>query len=146
MSDRSAPGSGYDLGERLANLDAAGCARLLSAMEVGRLAVVVDGHPRIVVLNYVMDGDDIQFRTHENTRIAALTADGAVRAEFEVDGGIRLAAAGWSVIAGGMLGREADPTRAEAARQHLTPWARGERDVVLRLHVDALTGREVGWL
>jgi uncharacterized protein len=146
MSDGSAPRSAHDLADRIDDLDAAGCARLLSAMEVGRLAVVVDGHPRIVVLNYVMDGDDIQFRTSEDTAVAGLTLDGGVPAEFEVDGGIRLAASGWSVIARGMLVREPDADRAEAARERLVPWAGGGRDLVLRLEIDELTGREVGWL
>jgi uncharacterized protein len=132
--------------DELQDLDAAGCARLLAAAETGRLAVVVDGRPRIVVLNHRPDGADLQFRTAPTALIAQLTTDGGVPAEFEVDGALRVATSGWSVIARGTLGRETDPERAAEARRHLRAWAGGERDVVLRLAVEELTGRRVGRL
>lgn len=132
--------------DTLETLDAAGCARLIAAVETGRLAVIADGRPRIVVLNHRSDDGDIQFRTVDTSLAAEITADGAVPAEFEVDGGLAVAESGWSVIARGTLRRETDPDRIAAARSHLRTWAGGDRDVVLRLDVEELTGRRVGRL
>src|SRR4051794_3699481 len=122
--------------DRLDELDAAGCARLLAAVEMGRLAVVAAGRPPSAALNHPADEGGVGFRTGEDSFVAELTAGGAVPAEFEVAGGMPVAASGWSVIARGTLSRETDPDRAAAARQHLHAWAGGERDVVLRLDVE----------
>jgi len=133
--------------ELMETIDAAGCARLLAAVDVGRLAVVVDGRPRIVVLNYVMSGDHLLFRTREDALIAGLTQDGgSAPAEFEVDSAFPVALSGWSVIATGTLVREDDPARQAAARAAVRAWAQGERDTVVRLEVEELTGRRVGSL
>ena len=126
-------------------IDAAGCARLLAAVDVGRLAVVVEGRPRIVVLNYRLDGLHLLFRTRDDALITRLTDGGAtVHAEFEVDSAFAAAESGWSVIATGTLVREQDPQRQAAARAGISAWAQGERDTVLRLDVAGLAGRRVG--
>ena len=133
--------------ELMETIDAAGCARLLAAVDVGRLAVVVDGRPRIVVLNYVMSGDHLLFRTREDALIAGLTEDGgSAPAEFEVDSAFPVAQAGWSVIATGTLAREEDAALQAVARTGIRAWAQGERDLVLRLAITDLTGRRVGSL
>ena len=131
--------------EFIESIDAAACVRLLAAVDVGRLAVVVDGRPRIVVLNYLVDGGDVLFRTKEDALLVRLTGDDvAVHAEFEVDSAFSAAQSGWSVIATGLLVREQDPRREAAARSGVRAWAQGERDTVLRLDVAELTGRRVG--
>jgi nitroimidazol reductase NimA-like FMN-containing flavoprotein (pyridoxamine 5'-phosphate oxidase superfamily) len=133
--------------ELLTALDEAACFRMLAAVDVGRLAIVVQGHPRIVVLNYLLDGRALVFRTREDALIARLTADGvALHAEFEVDSALAAAYSGWSVIAAGLLVREQDPARQEAARSGIRAWAEGERDTVLRLDVAEVNGRRAGGL
>jgi len=128
-------------------IDAAGCLRLLSAVDVGRLALVVDGRPRIVVLNFHLDGERVLFRTREDASIARLTAEGAaIDVEFEVDSAFPVAESGWSVIATGTLTRESDEARIAAARTGVRAWAQGVRDVVLRMDIAQLTGRRVGSL
>lgn len=132
--------------ELLELLDAAACARLLAATTFGRLAVVEDGKPVIVVLNHVIEGRDVLFRTGEAALIARLTDGRAVAAVYEVDSAFPAGEAGWSVIAGGQLGRESDPAAAAAAVDRIRAWAHGDREVVLRLRVEELTGRRVGAL
>ncbi len=44
------------------------CWDLLAQTNVGRLAVLVDGHPDIFPVNYVLDGDSIVFRTGAGTK------------------------------------------------------------------------------
>lgn len=130
--------------ELLEPLDTASCRRLLQAGEVGRLAVVVDGRPRIVVLNHLLDGPDLLFRTRDDALLARLTDGAAVHAVYEVDSAFAVLRSGWSVIATGLLGREPDPDRVARARERIDAWARGERDTVLRLTVDEIAGRRVG--
>jgi uncharacterized protein len=91
-----------------------------------------------------VDGDDILFRTREDSRLARLTLTGEVPAAFEVDTAFPVEHSGWSVIASGSLLRESHPARWARARSKISTWAAGERDVVLRLEVHELTGRRIG--
>lgn len=137
------PGSGPE--ELLETLDEAACTRLLAATEFGRLAVVEAGRPRIVVLNHVVDDAAVLFRTRDDAMLAQLTAGGAaVHAAYEVDSAFPVGRQGWSVIAAGLLHRESDARRIARARETIVAWAEGERDLVLRLEIDELTGRRAG--
>jgi uncharacterized protein len=111
----------------------------------GRLAVVDEGQPVIVVLNHALVGEDIVFRTLDDSRLAQLTGDGrTVPAVFEVDSAYPLEGSGWSVIARGGLVRENDPERCRRVRSQITTWAEGERNAILCLQVQELTGSRVG--
>jgi uncharacterized protein len=145
MSAGATSGAGEHRQELLETIDEAGCYRLLAAVDVGRLAVVIDDHPRIVVLNYLLDDHVLLFRTRVDATIARVTGEGlALRAEFEVDSAFAPARSGWSVIASGVLVREPDGRRQAVARERVPVWAQGERDVVLRLDVAEVTGRRAG--
>lgn len=131
--------------EQLETLYAQACTRLLEATEFGRLAVVDGGKPRMVVLNHVVDGPHVLFRTREDAYLARRTEDGhVIDAVYEVDSALPVGRSGWSVIATGHLSREFDPDSRDRAFDKLTPWAEGDRDVVLRLTVTELSGRRVG--
>ncbi|HEY6797748.1 MAG TPA: pyridoxamine 5'-phosphate oxidase family protein [Kineosporiaceae bacterium] len=133
--------------ELLETIDEAGCYRLLGAVTVGRLAVVLDGHPHLVVLNHLLAGRVLLFRTREDAAIARVTGEGlALQAEFEVDSAFAAAASGWSVIASGLLVVERDRERVAVARSGIHAWAEGERDTVLRLDIARVSGRRVGAL
>ncbi len=136
--------SGRETAEHHDDIDPRGCRQLLEAVSVGRLAVVEDGLPAMVVLNHAVDGDDVLFRTGEGAMLARLTHDGPVPAVFEVDSAFPIGRSGWSVIVKGSLMREGHPARWAHAREKIATWAGGERDVVLRLHVHEVTGRRVG--
>ncbi|MDQ1286801.1 MAG: uncharacterized protein QG622_366 [Actinomycetota bacterium] len=132
---------GRDLMEAL---DPAACARLLAATEFGRLAVVEDGRPRIVVLNHFAEDGYVLFRTRDDVFLARLIGAGAIDVVYEVDGAFPVGRTGWSVIVAGSLVRETDPARIVSARERLATWAEGHRDLVLRLDVQEITGRRVG--
>ena len=57
--------SAQDVGmtTRIEMMDRARCLELLRADEIGRLAVVADGGPLILPVNYRVDGESIVFRT-----------------------------------------------------------------------------------
>lgn len=131
--------------ETLAPIDAPSCARLLAATTFGRLALVEAGLPRLIVLNHAVAGKHLLFRTRDDSLPARLTEHGVVvPAAFEVDSALQAGKSGWSVIATGRLCREADPEQVASAIAHITAWAYGDRDTVLRLDIEEVTGRHVG--
>jgi nitroimidazol reductase NimA-like FMN-containing flavoprotein (pyridoxamine 5'-phosphate oxidase superfamily) len=133
------------LPELLREIEPNRCIELLEAVSHGRLATVDAGEPLLVVTNHLVDAGDIYVRTRSDSQLARLTENGrVVRAVYEVDSAFPAGRSGWSVIARGGLMREFGETRAAHLRSRLTAWAEGDRDVVLRLEVQQLTGRAVG--
>ncbi len=131
--------------EQIESLDAASCARLLASTQFGRLAVVADGKPKIIVLNHAVVGQDVLFRTSPDAFLVGATeGEATVDAVYEVDSAFPVGRSGWSVIAAGQVVRERDEKRIVAALSRVGPWANGDRDIVLCLTVDQLTGRRVG--
>ena len=124
-------------------IDREECLRLLRGEEVGRLAVVVGGHPHIFPVNYVMDGDAIVFRTEVGTKF-----DGATRSAvaFEIDRIDPARRVGWSVVAHGpaeevtRLDRLAIRERLESLG--LESWV-GAPSRLLRIVALGLTGRRL---
>jgi uncharacterized protein len=131
--------------ELLREIEPSRCLQLIEAVPYGRLATVDRGEPVLLVVNHLVDGGDIYIRTRPDARLARLTENGRVaRAVFEVDSGFPAARSGWSVMARGWLTREHGEARATHLRTRFTAWAEGERDVVLHLEVEQLTGRAAG--
>jgi len=54
---------GRETAEHHDDIDPRGCRQLLEAASVGRLALVEDGLPAMVVLDHAVDGDDVLFGT-----------------------------------------------------------------------------------
>src|SRR4051812_48068473 len=131
--------------ELLTTIDPERCLHLLEAVPFGRLATVDMGRPLVVVLNHIVEHRGIYVRTRPDARLARLTEGGRVlHAVYEVDSAFPMGESGWSVMATGLLKREYGETRAAGLRSKLTAWAQGERDVVLHLEIEKLTGRQVG--
>lgn len=129
--------------------DAAGSPVELSSSEcwgyvrrasVGRLAVVVDGHPDIFPINYAVDHGTVVFRSADGTKLAAALADAPVA--FEVDGyddGLALA---WSVVLKGTasaLDSIEDVLHSETLQ--LVPWQTGEKNHFVRIEPIETSGR-----
>jgi nitroimidazol reductase NimA-like FMN-containing flavoprotein (pyridoxamine 5'-phosphate oxidase superfamily) len=135
-------------GQRAANtgieiIDRDECLSLLQAEEVGRLAVLDGGRPLIVPVNYVLDGEDVVFRTAPGTKL-----DQGPRSPvcFEIDGFDRPHHAGWSVVVSGRLDEVThyDAKRfARASHLPVHPWADGAKDHVMRLVPSMISGRRI---
>jgi nitroimidazol reductase NimA-like FMN-containing flavoprotein (pyridoxamine 5'-phosphate oxidase superfamily) len=134
-----------DTGEELRDLSSLSgeeCRRLLGRRGVGRVVFMDTRGPVALPVNYVMDRDDIVFRTESASSILATSATG--RVSFEVDEIDQRHRLGWSVLATGTVERIDDP----ADLRHVTmlgptPWASGNRNRYLRLTVRAITGRRL---
>ena len=129
---------------RMHELDEDECwARLAQARpRVGRLGFVVDQHPMVLPVNYVVDGTTVVVRFSGDTII-----DDAVstRVVFEVDQVDADSETGWSVVVQGRA-REVveDDVIARLEDLPLRAWAATDR--VLFLRIDArhgITGRSI---
>ncbi len=122
------------------NLEHHECWELLRTVSVGRLAVLVDGHPDIFPINYTVDGGTIVFRTGQGTKLAGATGDSQVA--VEADGVDPVTGLAWSVVLKG-------PAKAitstegvlDTAALYLFPWQAGRKDTFVRVSPETVTGR-----
>jgi nitroimidazol reductase NimA-like FMN-containing flavoprotein (pyridoxamine 5'-phosphate oxidase superfamily) len=125
---------------RLEAIPPMGCERHLRSERVGRVAVIVDGHPEIFPVNYAVDPQGrIVFRTDAGTKLGAVVHASTVA--FEVDGIDHERHGGWSVLVVGTARWLTDDEAAAAATLPLEPWAAGEKASFVRITPDKTTGR-----
>lgn len=135
----------HDRGQIL-ELSVAECRDLLGTDVVGRVAFVTPFGPRIVPVNFALVGDALEFRTTPDAELAVYGPGTEVAFEVDHLDGERLR--GWSVVAHGVCERVSEPGLPLPAQggpgPSRSPWAGGERRVLLRLAWRELTGRRVG--
>lgn len=85
--------------DELEDIAEAECLEILGRHSLGRVAIVVDGQPKIFPVNYAMGGRVITFRTGSGTKLSH--APGS-KVSFEIDGYDSLAGVGWSVMVQGV--------------------------------------------
>ena len=120
------------------------CEELLATSTVGRLAVVVEGHPEIFPVVHVFDRDRacVAFPTNAGTKLYSALDWPFVA--YEIDGVDPGGDSGWSVL---VVGRAEEVTDAEEmarlAGQRVAPWL-GEGQVRwLRIVPSKVTGRRI---
>src|SRR5262245_53782233 len=79
----------------LAVLDHDECVELLARHHLGRLSVVVHGHPLIFPVGYAYDNESVVFRTDLGTKLYGAIGQPVA---FEIDG---TTPEGWSVVVAG---------------------------------------------
>jgi uncharacterized protein len=128
---------------RLSILSTDECLSLLGEARMGRVAVSVAAMPEIFPVNFCLMDDDIVFRTGAGTKLYA-AIKGAVVA-FEVDEFDYDTLSGWSVMVTGPCAEERDPTTTVEARRRLPDgWVPGDRDHVVRITPEKISGRRIG--
>jgi nitroimidazol reductase NimA-like FMN-containing flavoprotein (pyridoxamine 5'-phosphate oxidase superfamily) len=116
------------------------CWDLLAAAVVGRLALIVDDHPEIFPVNYVLERRSIVFRTAGGTKLWG--AHASRPAALEIDGYDPRQEEAWSVVARGETEIiSSDAEKAAVDSLQLEPWQPGAKDHYVRLTPRALTGR-----
>lgn len=128
---------------RLETLDRAACIELLANHRfVGRLAVVVEGRPIVLPVNYIFDHDSIVFCTASGTKLNSVV--GGADVAFEVDDSVPLRHSGWSVLVRGHAEVITDPGELTRLRNGpLRPWAKGARANWIRISIDEISGRRI---
>jgi nitroimidazol reductase NimA-like FMN-containing flavoprotein (pyridoxamine 5'-phosphate oxidase superfamily) len=116
------------------------CWKLLETETLGRVALIVDSHPEIFPVNFVLERRAIVFRTAGGTKLwGAITAKPVA---FEIDGYDPHDETAWSVMARGdaeLLEDQAEKDAVDASL--LEPWQPGEKPYYVRVAPKALTGR-----
>jgi len=112
---------------------------LLRESEVGRLAVIVDGHSDIFPVNHLVDHGSVVIRTAEGTKLAGASGQ---QVAFEVDGYDSVTASAWSVVLKG----EAEHVQRlhdilEVIELPLVPWHSERKSHYLRVTAESITGR-----
>jgi nitroimidazol reductase NimA-like FMN-containing flavoprotein (pyridoxamine 5'-phosphate oxidase superfamily) len=119
------------------------CLDLLRAHDVGRIAVIAQGEPIILPVNYRVaeppTGPLLAIRTRPGNVIDTAPENVA----FEIDSIDHVQHRGWSVLVRGVL-VHAFPS-ATSVREHLDsqPWIAADRDAWLFIDPFAITGREL---
>ncbi|MEP6752145.1 MAG: pyridoxamine 5'-phosphate oxidase family protein [Candidatus Dormiibacterota bacterium] len=132
----------------LVALSHAECWALLRSHSLGRLAIVVDGRPRIFPVNYAAGDAAVVFRTEAGTKLQNGPGSAAC---FEIDDYNPGTSIAWSVMVGGILEdiTEADDERSRALRRlDVEPVAPGARRHWLALIPNEVSGRSFrgGWV
>lgn len=128
----------------LASFSREECLKLLRQGNIGRLAVVIDGQPHVLPLNYAADENGvIVFRTADLT---AATEAALANVAFEVDEIDLARRQGWSVVVHG-FGREItaalDRDSERLLQMPVHPWAPGQRDRWFKITPKEITGRRL---
>jgi nitroimidazol reductase NimA-like FMN-containing flavoprotein (pyridoxamine 5'-phosphate oxidase superfamily) len=125
--------------EAFEELDAAACWSLASAAQVGRLAVCIDGSPRIFPINFVVDEGTIVFRTAPGSKLAA-SRDAAVA--FEVDDYDLASGQATSVIIEGQATEITEAVEWDRALElPLFPWHVAPKGHFVRIVANTISGR-----
>lgn len=116
------------------------CWVLLDTETVGRIALIVDNHPEVFPVNFVLERRAIVFRTSGGTKLwGAITSKPVA---FEIDGYDAHEQSAWSVVARGeaeLIDSQEEKEAVDALL--LEPWQPGEKNYYVRLAPKALTGR-----
>jgi nitroimidazol reductase NimA-like FMN-containing flavoprotein (pyridoxamine 5'-phosphate oxidase superfamily) len=122
------------------NLSFDDCWELLEGDTLGRLAIVVDGHPEVFPVNYVVHRRSIAFRTAAGSKLWGAMMERP--AALEIDGYDPATELAWSVVARGDTQVIEDQEDMDAVDSlGLEPWQPGEKSNYIRLNAKALTGR-----
>lgn len=123
------------------NLSVSECWALLRSVPVGRLAVLVDGHPDVFPVNHVVDHGTVVVRTGLGTKQAGADQQSVA---FEVDGYDAGRAQAWSVVIKG-IGHSVDRLHdvVSALQLPLLPWQDGPKPCFLRIEPETIPGRRI---
>ncbi len=123
------------------------CWARLRTGEVARLAVIVEDHPEIFPINYVVDHGTLVFRTAEGTKVHAALAASPVAVEVDgvdppgEDSGTPAPHA-WSVVLKGTAEQiTATDELMDTTELPLTPWQTGAKGKFVRITPTQVTGR-----
>jgi hypothetical protein len=115
---------------RLVDLSRVECLELLGAMSVGRIAYTTDDAPRVLPVNYVLDGDSVVFRTVSDGEVYRYALE--TTCAFEIDEIDEFSRSGWSVLAVAGLHLLTEEQFASLQFGKISkPWAAGRRRMSL---------------
>ncbi len=126
----------------LVRMEEADCWDFIGQHRLGRIALYQYHRPLIYPVNYAVDGESVVFRTSRGSKLTAAGNQQIIA--FEVDAFDEQLQHGTSVIVHGVLVEIRDPQeRADAERLDIKTWAPGQRNHLLRVRAQWITGRRL---
>jgi hypothetical protein len=126
----------------LSEIDRAGCLRLLASAQIGRVVYTEAAMPAAHPVNYLLDAEEIVFRTGDGAKLAAAAC--GVVVGFQADEIDVERRSGWSVLGVGEAYEILDPARlADLDGRLPAPWAPDRASHCISIPLQRLTGR---WL
>lgn len=126
----------------MTEIDRAGCLELLASSQIGRVVYTEAALPAAHPVNYLLDDEEIVFRTSRGAKLTAATRGNVVG--FQVDEIDVERRSGWSVLGVGEAYEIVDPVRlSELAGRLPSPWAPDRTAHCISIPLQRLTGR---WL
>lgn len=126
----------------LVELTRSECLRLLAGGAIGRVIFTDRALPSVQPVNYVLDNEEIVFRTANGSKLAAASRNAVVA--FQIDQFDPATRSGWSVLGVGEAYEVVDPARlVELADLQPDPWVRDRDAHTLCIPLGILTGRRI---
>jgi uncharacterized protein len=126
----------------LVDLERDECLALLAAAVIGRVVFTDGALPSAQPVNFLLDDEEIIFRTSNGSKLAAATRHAVVA--FEVDDIDHAARTGWSVLGVGEAYEVVDPARlAELAARQPDPWVPDHTAHTISIPLQILSGRKL---
>lgn len=113
------------------------CWHKLGEHEFGRLAFRLLADVDITPINYAVDGESVLFRTAQGNKLLAVVMHGPVALEIDE----LTDETAWSVVVRGHASVLEGDDAYLAEQLPLRPWVGGEKDVVVRIVPDEVSGR-----
>jgi len=118
------------------------CFGLLGTVPVGRIGFLAGGEVIILPVNFLVDGQDVVFRTAAGSKLSSIEVGHYVG--FEADAYDPATETGWSVLVSGLaeiVDDEADAARLDA--RELRSWGEPADPVWVRIRPSSISGRRI---
>ena len=135
----------YEAESSISTVPSEVCLTLLTGATVGQVAFIGEGgRQELMPVNFVLIDREIYFRTSSTGPLSAL-ADGRDDVAFGVVHVDSASGRGWNVTARGETSRagEAESVEFAPAAGLGTPWAGGDRQLVVKIVIREIVGRRV---
>jgi hypothetical protein len=141
-SDAVKEGSRMSGGAELLELDRRECLAALAGGVIGRVVFTDQAMPAVQPVNYVLDGEEILFRTANGSKLAAAVRHAVVG--FQIDEFDPESRLGWTVLGVGEAYEVHDPGRlAELSGLLPDPWVAGHDAHVISIPLQLVSGRRL---
>ena len=133
----------YDAPQSFSAISPTHCRELLSTQSVGRVAWQGSDGLQILPVTYVYYDGSIVFRTAPNSPLSELS--GSTDVVFEIDEIDQRNHRGWSVVASGLAEAVDEPQEVTRllTEAGVVPWAPGDRNMLIQITPQKITGRTV---
>jgi nitroimidazol reductase NimA-like FMN-containing flavoprotein (pyridoxamine 5'-phosphate oxidase superfamily) len=124
----------------LAELPKDEALRLLGSVPFGRVVFTARALPAVRPVNHLVDDDRIIIRTSLGSALSADVDGTGTVVAYEADEIDPVTRQGWSVVVVGRAVPVTDERHRLRYRELLQPWAAGQRDEVIAISTDMVTG------